>query len=678
MGESVFRRNAVGNFKNTVRQRSSLLNGVQTITGRSIQDRNPVWVKVTGKCNACGQSGTMTVPRNQDTWDSTYKIPGFKPSPILESATLTYGGDWGLAQKLSVSIKCFDRGSFEEVQKYFLLPGNVITLRFGYATDRQWNSSSDSDNTVSGFKVATFAFSAGDDGTWIGNFTAVTSATAIKAVDMMQSLDSIGLRYSVAGKIDSSDSKDANSISELIASDAQRNGTESMDRVTKNNMGYVIAGFANYKPLDNENMRARMVLYTGDHLRRFGKVGDWGAWIGRATQRFRGTWDEAENALHEIYVTLGYVVDRIFNTQLKQASELATAGDPDFEKYKNLKVTFHPVYSKAKLPPGCESGDPLSVLILGGNAAKFKDASSGVMDFNQLRGFEGGASADDVIALKGTDVRLDKILLHRDTVTGALNAALAEKPGESESVDPKDTKDTVISMNDFFQELFSLIKECTGGALQLRLIYHPDDESRETILVVDQNYGGDAPIDCYVFNPIDGDGNTRSCNVASNGGSNEYRTSMFLANSKKGDVAAVLRDCESQLETGRTDVNNKALEQIKKLKDSPGLLYKDRFDGKQIAAFKSCMVDTYRYAKKVHNQYENINWPGMTIDITLNGAWGIIPGCAISSTQLANNWKMKNIYFMVTEVTHEFRDSDWSTTVKGIMSFYHKLNYINL
>ena len=262
----------------------------------------------------------------------------------------------------------------------------------------------------------------------------------------------------------------------------------------------------------------------------------------------------------------------------------------------------------------------------------------------------------------------------------AIGEATDTPESESESVDPKDTKDTVINLSDFFGKVFSIIKECTGGSLALRLVHDPTDESRDTLLIVDQNYGGDADIPCFIFNPIDGDGSTISCNISSNGGSNEYRTSMFLANSKKGDTAARLRDCEAELFDGRDAKRGDAEDRFNEVVVSPGTMIKDRFNAKQLDAFKSIMVDLYRYSPKSHEPFENINWPGMGIELSIRGAWGIIPGCAITTTQVPDAWRVgaKNIYFMVTEVSHKFSQSTWTTDVRGIMSFYDKLIPVRL
>jgi hypothetical protein len=676
MGETLFRRNAVSSFKQTVIERSNLMKGVQTISGKSIQTRNPVWINITGECMACDSSGKLTVPFQKETWDELYG-GSFRTSPILEKVSITYGGDFGMAQKLSVTIKCFDLNSFNKIRKHFLLPGNKIEVAFGYATDKRWNSDAAAYHKITGFKVATFSFSAGEDGTWIGNFVAVAPSEVLKGIDVAQGFPSNGLQYSVGGNIDSSDMKDVSSIPEVIISDAQRNGEFSVATINENTSGYLIGRFKGYTPTDESVMVARIAIYTQDHLRFFGIISSLAAWGSKGIRNFFGVWDEAKHGLHEIYVTLGYVVDRIVNDLIKNSVETSSKGDKDIQTLKNLKISFHKDWSKSKLPDGIESGDPTAILILGPGKANFTDDNGKKMDFNEFKAFE-NASYEDVKAWDGNFLRLDKILIHRDVIFGAMDDASKKIPPESESVDPKDSTDTVINLNDFFRQIFGTIEECTGGALKLRLIPDPNDDKRETLYVVDQNYGGDPKIDCFVFNPIDGDGNTRSCNISSNGGSNEYRTSMFLANSKKGDVAAHLRGCDEKLDDGRKDKVTDAKDEIKKLKTNPGLIVKNSFNGTDISTFKSAMVDLYRNSLKKDRKYENINWPGIELDLSINGAYGILPGCAVATTQIPDDWINKKIYFMVREVSHEFSNSDWVTNIRGLMSFHDNLNYIKL
>ena len=687
MGQTVFRRNPAkfgkGNFKNIVRERANLMNQKQHISGKTIQSRNPAYVYITGTCKTCTGGSSMTLPKDLSTWNETYKPTShIKPAPMLTDVKISFGGDWGLAQKISATIRCFDKDSFKQVQDAFLYPGNDISVRFGYATGagKQWTPGNDQDHKLKNFRVAVFSFSAGDDGTWVGSFTAVRASEAINIVDLSQGVGSSGLsdiKYKVGRRLGGEESVNVDSIAELIISDGQRNGEDSKIRVGENESGYVIGNFEGYSPSSKGGM-ARMVVYVDDHLRNHNVADGVKNWFKNISDWTFG-YDEVESLRPQIYVTLGYVTDRIINGLLKKSVEKGMQGtdQSDFEK---LKIKYHPDYSKSKLPELLESGDPKSVLILG-RGAKFKDAQEGTeMDFNKLQKFE-GASAKDVIAYTD-ELELDKILLHKDLVLSAFGAAeQKQETSEAESTDPKNTEETVVKLQQFMTEMFVAIKSATGGALSLRLILDPDDLKGESLIVVDQNYAGDnngKPLEVFVFNPIDGDGSTRSCNISSNAGSNEYRTAMFISNSKKGDPVAKIRGCDGDLQGGRNKQQSKAKERHKEIVSDPGSMMLDSFNSKQIDAFKSVMTDLYRYSKKSDTRLENIHWPGMSIDITINGAFGIVPGCAVATTQMPNKWINQGIYFLVTDVEHNFSRSDWTTNIRGILSFYDDVDIIRL
>lgn len=673
MGKSLYRRAADIPFGTVISSRWNNLTNTQHVDGRSLQDVNPAYISITGTCNMCdGGIASMTVPTEKDTWDALYRY-SMKPRPTLQSVDITYGGDWGLARKITANIKCYDQQSFKEVTKAFLMPGNFISATFGYSTSQQWNSHHYSPITISNFRVATFSFSAGDDGTWIGTFTAVSAAEAMKTIDMTGVLSG-GLTYSYSGVFNATKTSDVTGIAQLIASDAQRNGSQALDRVNAGNTGYVISGgqgFQNYTQTDS-HVKAGMVIYTSDHLHTM--VGnimeDAATWF----SKMGGVYNDAENPEHQIYVSLAYVTDRLVNGVLKKTIDdnISTTGVD--APYTNLKIRYHAEYSKSTIPNHLASGDPKSVLLLGAaHGCKFTSDEGKVMDFNELKGNSEGSSAD-VIAVNGNIVDLDKILVHRNAVLSAIASATEVTPNESETVDPKNSKDVVVDFNDFFTELFSIIKSCTGGALALRLVIDPTDETGNTLLVVDQNYGGDQEIPCYIFNPVDGDGNTIQCNISSAGGSDEYRSSMFIGTSKKGDAATKLRGCKPQLDTMRRNRFIDAQIKYLKLTNYPGTMMSSQFNGKDIDAFKSVMVDIYQCADNSHTDRELINWPGMSIDITIHGAWGILPGCAIMTTQMPSDWYYNyGIYFMVREVTHNFSNSVWTTNMRGIMSYYNHL-----
>lgn len=666
---SFHRRNFSPSFEGIVTKRRNLLNGTQTIGGRSVQDRNPCYIAVTGHNKSCGGSGSLSLPDFHGRWSNTYNT--FKPTPILESVTIEYAGENNMARRISGTIKCFDVYDFENIQKYFLLPGNEIDARFGY--HKSWAGET-ATTELKGFTVAVFAFNTTAEGFWICTFTAVSAATAIQNLEMQlvicngcnaiggsgQSGDTGPLKYLTG---ENAEKHAVKGVAQLIASDAQKNGSKSIDELED---GEVVTDLLDYNPGSYDNSAA-MVIYTGDHTRS--KTGRAMLWIGGIVKNLSGTNNEVESSNNQVYVTLGYIVNRIINCQLLRSFTCHIAHERD--KFNKLKVDFHPNYSKCKIADGIVSGNPLHILMLG--QANYMNVKNMGKDFDK--------DCKNLTAVKsnmgGGNIHLQNILIHRDVVASCYAEATKPKPAESDSTDPiNETKDQVVNIIDFFAKISAEISACTGNAIALKLVENPDNLN--TLIVVDQNYGVSEELRCIVFDPIDGDGNTRTCEVQSNVGSQEYRVTMFVGSSTKGDPVTTLRNCNTEQTNQREIEQDKAKTDRFSIIKNPGNLGENYFNDTEIDALKAVMGRLNR--NNVHAvEMQSLHYPGLSMSITINGVFGIEPGNAISTTQVPATWRNAyNSYFMVTSVKHQFVGSDWSTTIEGILAYYNNIKYINL
>ena len=343
-------------------------------------------------------------------------------------------------------------------------------------------------------------------------------------------------------------------------------------------------------------------------------------------------------------------------------------GEFDFSLHF-LKVEFHPEYSKSKIADGITSGDPINTLLLGD--ANYKNSAGEGKDFD--------ADCKNLGAVKSNssgNIRLQNILVHRDVVVAAFNESTKKREANADQTDVKDTGEEVINVVNFFEKVADQIGSCTGGAIALRLVEHPTDSKK--LIVVDQNYGVTDTLQVIVFDPIDGDGSTRSCDVQSNVGSQEYKAAMFVGSSKKGDSISALRNCSNDLKAQREKEYQKAKSDKDALIKNPGNLGKNEFDGQDINALKSVMGRIHRNNPQTAIN-ETVHYPGLSITCEIDGVWGIIPGNAISSTQVPRKWRESyKSYFMVTSVINKFQQSDWSTTINGILAYYPNVNYIVL
>lgn len=669
MAESLYRRNPIeGNIISVLQGRRKLLDTVQTANGKSASVRNPCWVTITGRDKSCGGGGSMSLPRDQSTWDTTYQ-PKFKPSPDLESVTLENGGDWGLARKISAQIRCYTISDFEQVQKYFLLPGNEIDVSFGYK--KTWGVSQPT-TTLTNYKVASFSFNTTQEGFWMASFTAVSSATAIKNLDMQivvcngcnavggtgQSGTSGPLKYKTG--LDSTIHA-VKGVAELIASDAQKNGDTSIDELQD---GEVITSFKDYNP-GSQDKSAAIVVYTGDHLRGWGERA--AVWIGGIAKSVGIGKSEVETANNQVFVSVGYIVNRILNDQLLRSLTCGVAHER--QDFSILKIEFHSEFSKSKVASGITSGDPINTLLLGD--ANYKNSSGEGKDFDSDCKNLGAVKSNN-----GGDIKIQNILVHRDIVAAAFNDATKKREANADQTDVKDTGEEVINVIDFFEKIADQISSCVGGAIALRLVEHPTDNTK--MIVVDQNYGVTDTLKCIVFDPIDGDGSTRTCEVQSNVGSQEYKAAMFVGSSKKGDSISALRNCSNDLKGQREKEYSKAKTDKDALIKSPGNLGKNQFNSEQINALKSVMGRLHHNNPETATN-ETVHYPGLSISLEIDGAWGLVPGNAISSTQVPEKWRSAyKSYFMISRVENSFQQSDWKTNITGILAYFPDIQYIKL
>lgn len=668
MSESLYRRKLPNGLETTLKARKSLLDKPQFVGGDSAQVRNPAWVTITGTCRSCtGNGKTKTLPEVYEKHQDTYRFTGgvIKPAPTLRSVTLTYGGDWGLARRISAEIECYTVDDFKMIQERFLLPGNEISTKFGYKNS--WGFPKNSSTELSGFKVATFAFNTTSEGNWICTFEAVSSATAIKNLDMQivvcngcdagagvgQSGTSGPLKYLVGKNLEPHPVK---GVAQLIASDAQKNGQYSIDDIKD---GDVIQNFTNYNP-GSQDKSAAVVVYTGDHLRN--QWQKFTAWIGGIVQDFGIGASEVQSANNQVFVSIGYVVNRIINDQLLRAMACGIIdANNDRTSFNTLRVEFHPEYSKCRIASGITSGDPTTVLLLG--EGNYKNSKGAGKDFDA-----DCQNLGAVKAITGGEVNIKNILIHRDVVVAAFNEATKKREAESDNTDVKDTKEEVINVIDFFEKVSDHISAAVGGAISLRIVEHPDDPKK--LLVVDQNYGVVDELRCIVFDPVDGDGSTQECTVQSSVGSQEYRAAMYVGTSKKGDPVSALRGCDDKLKDQRQNEYTKAKTDKDALIKSPGNLGENEFDGQEINALKSVMSRLHKNNPS-SGEIETIHYPGLSINITIDGIWGFAPGMAISCTRVPKEWiNVNKAYFMIVRVEHTFSESDWKTSMEGILAYY--------
>lgn len=642
MSNSPYKTNPVGSAISNLSTRAGVWKNGPFLDAST---RNPAWIKITGK--------GMTVPSTGHVTEEVYTGGKFKPSPILSNVNITCGGNFGLILELEATITCFTKGDFEKVEAAFLHPGTKISTSFGYGFPRK---SGYSGGSVDGFITAQYKFNTDDNGHWIAQFTAIAPGQGLLDLNTGMKITG-GESY----KLDDSKAAIVESIPELIAYDAQKNGSVSIDQMDN---GEVVTVDCKGKA---SGKQGHLVIYHPDHL-----IGnEIGAMI---TSLIGEKKNELNATKNKVYMTLGYIVNRLINERLLGAFDTITST----ETIKGCKILFDPKLSKSYIDKAAISAWPTKILILGNGKGNYKNILGEGKDFEECTNL---SAITSVVGKQGSRsiINYEKILIERSCVIDAMADIYVEKK-EAENINPKQFQEGVLELEPFFNKLFNLISSATGGAIKLRLASHPtifsSANESHNLYIFDENNGLTDSINCVVFNPIDGDGSTRSCQLTSDAGSKTYRQALFAGTMKSTDPLheATNQNIKDAYTPGRSMKYAESILAILNIIRTPGPLASSQFDDIHQRALEETMGGL-RLCTTDSKKYDMLLYPGIGIDITIDGVWGFIPGNAILSTQIPKRYITAKAYFFVREVVHTFQDSDWSTKLTGQITFNESVNY---
>lgn len=629
--------------------------------GKSSMMDNPPYYKLTITNKSCNGGPTLTLPEDKSSFTAVYRS-GFKPKPILETVSISHAGQYGLTWTLSGLIKCFTKQDFDRVAKAACMPANEVTLEFGESSNTSWGTTQA--ESLSGLKIATYSFTYTENNTWDVSFTAVGPSIATKAIDIDANLNkSAGsLITTDLSFIGANQKQSAISVKQIITGDAQQNGTVSLDKVTED--VYAVPGKPhNYTPPgDYGSSFAKIALINGSKYFKGESGWFWSYWGN----------DETEKARYLPYYTLAYVIYRLVDGLLLPAVKSGIT-PTDQEDFGKLKYVFDNQLSKTVLDIRLRSGDPYQVVIAGSGNGDYTNNDGDGVNFDDL--------PSDYQARKGKEIDLSKILISRPAIYRALSNATTVKEAKSDTVDEvKSEKDQVINLEDFLRELFAIIRECTGSALDLKAVEHPDADKLYTKVIVDMNHAGiNIKLPCIVFNPIDGDGSTSAFTINSGGGSSTYSTAIYAGLSKGGDALAEARGCGGEMEPVKNNELDDATIKIRELVEDPGNLAENKYIEEDVAALKSLMSTMYRnLPKPAPADSRLLHYPGIKFNATIKGTWGLRYGNAVWATSLPQDYRDNNNYLMVSNVTHTFTYDKWVTELEGLLAFHGNLDHVEL
>jgi len=616
--------------------------------------RNPCYCVVSG--------GGKTLPVNDTTFAATYN--SFKLHTTLTTVTVNQGnGGFGLTSEAEIVCTSYTKGQFEEIKSAWMNMHTVLTIKFGYALP--YGDGYGKGASITGLMVCGFSFETTQEGFWISKIKAICPSTALLELEIGTMLS--GALRSNTFQNEGSSAK-VTGLTELMQCHATANGSTALDAVADGHC------FKIERSKGSEGMAvvcdlklARQSPSTTDAISTY-----FASFLPKVSATGEGSLMSTGGTAPErdIYFTLEYIIN-LYEYCFKP-SITESAGSTKTEKLlRKLKIIFDPTYSFSYIDPMVTSGRPQSVVLISPSGEKGKYGTGGgvklgynfetVSAASQLNCVVGGAPGKVKIDVK-------KILVNISVINAAL-AQASTKRVESEDNSPAKTEDVTLKLDSFYSSIFDAIATATGGAIRLRLSAHPksftDGKDYSNILIVaDENNGflGE-PIKVIRFNPIDGDGSTRSCALTSEAGGRAYGAQMFAGTRKSAETADAAMS-KDHTTSNRTGVYSAAVVEFREARD------KKYPESGWAETVEKSMLDTITTISRGYTYDSSVDlmtFPSIGINVQIDGVWGIVPGCGITSTQVPNDFVKNKCYFTVTDVVHTFdgSTSDWSTSLTG-------------
>lgn len=613
------------------------------------------------------------LPQDTNKWNETYRQGRHqKPAPALKSVNLTLGANenQSLSVEADFTIKVFTKQDFSDTVDSLCKLGNLLEFDWGYKNP--FGDGYNSGRSISGFKLCGFTFNTEPDGTYIIEGKAVGPGVALQGLNANFRVDPSGNSGAARNYKNNNKTYPVTGIVELFTYWAQGNGKKSIDQMED---GEVLTVPASKTSDGTAQSMGNIMIFNSGHLNQKGFF----AALGRAGSSLVSTNNELNKTNNVIYISLETIVG-LFNSEIFPMYNL-TAKVGDSVDFKKLRILFDPKLSFSYIDPSIRSAYPTKVLIMDSTLANYKNKTGAGKNF-----WEDVKDKSSVksVELDGDRSKIDlkRIYIERSVVLAALDGTY-QKQSAATLIDTRVNRDASINVDEFFKRIFDEIKVATGDRISLVLSMHPDvfdadDEKAYNLYVFDETNGYETPPKkAWKFNPIDGDGTTRSFTIKSDIGSQNYQLSQYYGPTTTTDVMARTRGLQAAVDTARAANRTASLKGILEIINDPGTLGDSAFDPVHMQALKGHFV-SLKDSEAGKTIYNNLTFIGLGADVELDGVWGIGPGSGIWSTQMPDDYEKNKIYFHVMSTTHKFDGdtSDWATSINAIISTHEDVEYL--
>ena len=281
------------------------------------KSRRNAWVTV--------DAGGFILPKDETTFDELYVRASGKPTANLNSVEVSIKGDYGLLREVKVQFTCFDRDTFLVAEKACLRPNKEVKVEYGYANPSYGGGG----GSMEDLRVSGFGWTINDKNYYVCNFTAIGPTSVLPEFNIACQIKDTTLTFIQPRPIGKDKEVTVTSISGLIEYDSQQGNGEPSAEVEDGT--YLETGGGHIGILDEPR--------TG----LFGKIlNSLPEWITKYFGRDK-----------IIYVSLGYIVNRLINDQiLSQAT-------------KTMKGRTMDIAATGVVIDGMCSSDPMNIIFLG-------------------------------------------------------------------------------------------------------------------------------------------------------------------------------------------------------------------------------------------------------------------------------------------------------------------------
>ena len=384
------------------------------------------------------------------------------------------------------------------------------------------------------------------------------------------------------------------------------------------------------------------------------------------------------------YISLGYLIDFINRQILAKSGTVADA-----------KITCNTNICKSNVYSNLTSADPRDILLPGKSTQSLpidkkylpEDSKLDVMVYAKsiqdhpffVPFMESGATDEETVAYPSriliSLIAIKKILLRLDPI----------------DVIKKDSKveaKSGVQIKDFLREVSNKISLETGGAIDMKLIVHPDDASTQTsLLYYDSNYAGTfgdqksvVPFEVPMFANHPNGTIVREFNLKAKLPNNAKTLAYVLnsdANVSEAQIAPFLQymygdrseDADQQLRDTLQAYAENHFKYLNELEDAKIQLNENSTDDANIQNLRNALKKYLQYPRDRISDSSLLGSPQFPyeVDITIDGINGFKYGDVLLFPGVPKRY-IKNTVFFITNITHTVDTAGmWTTKISAQM-----------